>query len=223
MSLIVYLVEIYTLIMKTLIKSGLLLMVFIVSSNVLYAQLFDKNIVTPRQELKAELNRLWVDNAVYTRLSILCLTDRLPGTEETLARLMQNQEDMGVSFSTYYGRDKGDEFCQLIASNTSLIVRIIRSKNTGSTQDLEDAQKRLASNYNDILNYLVKVNPYLKRKELEAKLTSIVLLTNKQIDLRLSTDYDLDIQNFDQLLTESIEFSNILSEGIIKQFPKRFK
>ena len=114
--------------MKTLIKSGLLLIVFIVLSTVLYSQKFDKNTITPRQELKAELNRLWLDNAVYTRLTILCLTDRLPGTEETLARLMKNQEDMGVLFSKYYGRNNGDEFCQLISSNTSLIVRIIRSK-----------------------------------------------------------------------------------------------
>lgn len=108
--------------MKSLIKSGLLLIVFIVSSTVLYSQKFDKNTITPRQELKAELNRLWLDNAVYTRLTILCLTDRLPGTEETLARLMKNQEDMGVLFSKYYGRNNGDEFCQLISSNTSLIV-----------------------------------------------------------------------------------------------------
>lgn len=208
--------------MKSLIKSGLLLIVFILSSTVLYSQKFDKNTITSKQELKAELIRLWLDNAVYTRLTILCLTDRLPGTEETLAILMKNQEDMGVLFSKYYGRKEGDEFCQLISSNTSLIVRIIRSKNTGSTEDLEVSQKRLASNFTDIITFLNRINPYFNKIELESKLGSIVVLMNRQIDYRINGLYDLDIENFDKLISESIIFSNILTEGIISQHPKRF-
>lgn len=211
--------------MKCSLKIVLLIAIGVIATTNLNAQKVNKVMLTltPRQELKAEMNRLWIDNAFYTRQSILCLTDRLPGTEETLARLMKNQEDMGVIFSKYYGRNEGEEYCQLISSNTSLVVRIIRSKNTSSTEDLEDAQKRLARNFNDILNYLVKLNPYLMKKDLEPKLTSIVFLMNNQIDLRINTTYDLDIQNFDKLLTESLDFSNILSEGIIRQFPKRFK
>lgn len=45
---------------------------------------------------------------------------------------------------------------------------------------------------------------------------------NTQIDMRISGNYAEDIQNFDKIITQSIDFSDILAKGIIKQFPKRF-
>lgn len=73
-----------------------------------------------------------------------------------------------------------------------------------------------------MITFLNRINPYFNKIELESKLGSIVVLMNRQIDYRINGLYDLDIENFDKLISESIIFSNILTEGIISQHPKRF-
>ncbi len=208
--------------MKAYIKLLLLSIVCLVISNNIQAQSKSIYKVSKEQELKTEIAKIWVDNAIYTRQSILCLTDRLPGSEETLYRLLQNQEQMGELFTKYYGRAKGDEFCQLLSSNTSLVVRIIRSKNNGSTEELENTQKRMNAHVNDIVNFLVTINPNYNKKELQSEITILIELMNKQIDYRMRGLYGLDIENFDKIISESILFSNMLSEGIIKLHPSMF-
>lgn len=208
--------------MKTAIKPILLNIILVVISFSVNAQISEKYKVSKEQELKTEIAKLWVDNAIYTRQAILCLTDRLPGSQETLYRLMVNQEQMGEVFNKYYGRKLGDEFCQLLSSNTSIVVRIIRSKNDKDTNDLINSQKRMVKHYSDIVDFLVKINPHYNKQDLEKEISILVDLMNKQIDYRIRGLYDLDIENFDKIINESILFANILSEGIIKLHPKEF-
>lgn len=208
--------------MKTAIKPILLNIILVVISLSVNAQISEKYKVSKEQELKTEIAKIWVDNAIYTRQAILCLTDRLPGSQETLYRLMVNQEQMGEVFNKYYGRKLGDEFCQLLSSNTSIVIRIIRSKNDKDTNDLINSQNKMVKHYSDIVDFLVKINPHYNKKDLEKEIAYIVELMNKQIDYRIRGLYDLDIENFDKIISESILFANILSEGIIKLYPKEF-
>lgn len=209
--------------MKTSIKFLLLCLLLITQVVYVNAQSSEKHKISAEQTLKTEVAKTWLDNAIYTRQSILCLTDRLPGSQETLYRLMQNQEQMGEVFTKYYGRKYGDEFCQLLSANTSLIIRIIRSKNDGDTEELIKAQKRMNAHFTDIIDFLVKVNPHYDKQELQNQITTVVDLMYKEIDYRMRGIYDFDIENFDKILSESILLANILSEGIIEQFPKKFK
>lgn len=208
--------------MKLLLSKVALYLSIILSISTLNAQNLNNKSVSKEQILKTEIAKVWIENAIYTRQSILCLTDRLPGSQETLYRLMVNQEEIGELFNKYYGRKLGDEFCQLLSSNTSLIVRLIRSRNDGNTKELEATRKRIISHNTDIINFLVQINPYYNKQELEREITILMDLMSKQIDYRIRGVYDLDIENFDRIINESIVFSNFLSEGIIKLYPNKF-
>jgi len=208
--------------MKLLLSKVVLYLSFIASITTVNAQDFNNKPVSKELLLKTEIAKVWIDNAIYTRQAILCLTDRLPGSQETLYRLMVNQEEIGELFNKYYGRKLGDEFCQLLSSNTSLIVRLIRSRSEGKTKELETTRKRIVSHNTDIINFLVQINPNYNKQELEKEITILMDLMSKQIDYRIRGIYDLDIENFDKIISESIVFSNILSEGIIKLYPNKF-
>lgn len=209
--------------MKAFIKISLLFVFCTLISLNGKTQSFPDHKIGAEQALKTEIAKLWVDNAIYTRQSILCLTDRLPGAQETIYRLMLNQEQMGEVFSKYYGRKAGDEFCQLISSNTALIVRNIRSKNDQSTEELIKTQKRMQAHYSETVSFLVSINSYYNKEELQSEINLLVDLMNKQIDYRMRGLYSLDIENFDKIISESIKFSNVLAEGIIKKYPKMFE
>ncbi len=175
-----------------------------------------------RLVFKAEMSRLWIDNAIYSRQAILCLVDRLPGAEESLYRLMINQEDMGRMFTRFYGREKGDEFCDLISSNTSLTVSMIRNKSRNSG-DYEAARAKMDYNVDRIITYLVAVNPHWTEEELKYLIHLQSKLFDTQLQSRVNANYSYDIETFDRMISETYRLADVLSEGIMKQFPERFE
>jgi hypothetical protein len=60
-------------------------------------------------DLKIEMNKLWEDHVTWTRNVILCLVDGLPGADQAVKRLMQNQVDIGNGVKPYYGDDAGNK------------------------------------------------------------------------------------------------------------------
>lgn len=176
-----------------------------------------------RYVFKVEMSRLWIDNVIWSRQSVLCLVDRLPGTEETLYRLMENQEDMGRLFTRFYGKQKGDEFCILIGSNTALTISIIRNKSKNNSADFEAAKSRMTYNMNKIIDFLISVNPNWNKEELSYLIQLQSKLFEIQIQNRLNANHAADVENFDQMISETYRLADVLSEGIMKQFPERFR
>lgn len=207
--------------MKTALKISILFLIF-QSFQVKAQRLSIPSENNKKLLFKAEMSRLWIDNAIWSRLSVLCLVDRLPGTEETLYRLMINQEDMGRMFTRFYGKEKGDEFCNLISSNTSLVIGIIRNKSKNNTGDLEVMKKRMESNTKKIIEFLVSVNPNFHKEELEYLISLQSKLFEVEIQNRINKNYIYDVENFDRIISETYILADILSEGIIKQLPERF-
>jgi hypothetical protein len=204
---------------KLILSSMLICMVFFADAQTLTLP-SEKN---KKILFKAEVSRLWVDNAIWSRQAILCLTDRLPGAQESLYRLLVNQEDMGRMFTKFYGEAAGNEFCELISSNTSLTVSIIRNKSSNSTKDLETARMRMNYNVRKIAEYLASINPNWTKEELEYLFMLQLRLFENQLQHRLNENYTADIENFDKIIAETYVMADILSEGIIKQFPEKFE
>ncbi len=172
---------------------------------------------------KSEMTRLWVDNAIWSRQAVLCLVDCLPGTEESLYRLLTNQEDMGRLFTRYYGREKGDEFCESISSSTSLTISIIRYKSNNNADDLNDSRDKVDVNVDRTIDYLIKVNPNWSKEELSYLMLLHSQLFDLQIQNRVTENFSYDVEVFDKIITETYKLANVLSYGIIKQFPERFE
>ena len=45
-------------------------------------------------ELRTGMRQLWEDHVTWTRNVILCVMDGLPGTDQAVARLLKNQDDI---------------------------------------------------------------------------------------------------------------------------------
>ena len=74
-----------------------------------FAQMEKMNKSTKGEELRLGMHKLWTDHVVWTRNVILNIMDGLPGTDQAVNRLLQNQEDIGNAIKPVYGDAAGTE------------------------------------------------------------------------------------------------------------------
>src|ERR1043166_7869993 len=72
---------------------------------------------TDQCDLKTDMRKLWEDHITWTRNVIFNIIDDLPGTENDLARLLKNQEDIGNAVKDFYGSDAGNQLTSLLKTH----------------------------------------------------------------------------------------------------------
>jgi hypothetical protein len=170
------------------------------------------------------MRRLWEDHITCTRLAIISLTTNSPDTEATVGRLLQNQTDIGNAVKPFYGKKAGNELTKQLRSHILIAAEVIAAAKAGDSARLADAQARWARNGDDIAALLASVNPrYWKLGAMKAELRTHLKLTTDEAVARLQGDWNADVAAYEKIHTHMLHLSDVLSDGLIKQFPRRFR
>jgi hypothetical protein len=170
------------------------------------------------------MRRLWEDHITWTRLAIVSLTTSSPDTEATVGRLLQNQTDIGNAVKPFYGRKAGNELTKQLRSHILIAAEVIAAAKAGDSAKLADAQARWAKNGDDIAAVLASVNPrYWKLGAMKAELRMHLKLTTDEAVARLQGNWNADVAAYEKVHTHMLHFSDVLSDGLMKQFPRRFR
>jgi hypothetical protein len=173
--------------------------------------------------LRMDMRKLWEDHITWTRLAIISLESGSPDTQATVARLLQNQTDIGDAVKPFYGTAAGDELTRQLRSHILIAAEVIAAAKNGDNAKLADAQARWLTNADDIAALLHSVNPhYWKLPVLTAEMHTHLQLTTEEAVARLHGDWAGDVAAYDKVHDHILHMSDLLSEGLIKQFPKRF-
>ena len=73
------------------------------------------------------------------------------------------------------------------------------------------------------LQTLSKANPNYSNNELKDMLHKHLKFVTDQVIARLNKDWQTDINSYDKGEEHMIHFADIISDGIIKQFPDKFQ
>jgi hypothetical protein len=79
------------------------------------------------------------------------------------------------------------------------------------------------ANGQDIAAFLASANPNWSKSELGMMLDMHLAFTTTEVVSRLKGDWAADIQAYDQGHEHMLKFSDLLAEGLVKQFPSRFQ
>jgi len=184
----------------------------------------DSPIVTPRVvAFHDEMRRLWEDHVTWTRLAIISLTTDAPDTEATVGRLLANQTDIGDAIEPFYGEAAGDELTRLLREHILIAADLIAAARAADEAALADAQSRWTANADEIAAFLAAANPRSwDFEEMKAMLHEHLRLTAGEALARLQGDWAADVAAYDQIHLQALGMADMLSNGIIKQFPARF-
>jgi hypothetical protein len=181
----------------------------------------DKKTAT-KAELHDSMRKLWEDHITWTRLFLVSAVADLPDKQATTDRLLKNQEDIGGAIKPYYGDEAGDKLTRLLKEHITLAAEIVAAAKAQEAAKAEEAKQRWFGNADEIAAFLSGANPNWPKDEMQQMMHEHLNLTASEVQNRLQGNYAAEIADYEKVHEQILHMADMLSEGIIKQFPKKF-
>jgi phage terminase Nu1 subunit (DNA packaging protein) len=178
---------------------------------------------TAALDAKMAMRKLWEEHITYTRNYIISELGGLPDKDAVAQRLLGNQDDIGNAIKPYYGESAGTKLSALLRDHILTATEIVAAAKAGDNTKLADSQKKWSANGAEIAAFLSGANPNWHRKTVEDMLQKHLDLTTAEVVSRLANDWAADIKSYDDGHAHMLMFADMLSDGIAKQFPGKFK
>ena len=169
------------------------------------------------------MRKLWEDHITWTRLYIVSVAGGLPDKDQTAARLLQNQTDIGNAIKPFYGDDAGSKLTSLLRQHILGAAALLEAAKSGDQAKVAAAKKQWYENADDIAAFLSAANP--KSWDLltmKAAMKMHLDLTLNEATDRLGGHYERDIDDYDKVHQHILGLADVLSTGIERQFPDKF-
>ena len=174
--------------------------------------------------LRNDMRRLWEDHVTWTRLAIVTFADGSPGFNATAARLLQNQTDIGDAIKPFYGDAAGNQLTALLHDHITIAVELLQAATSGDAGAFEAAKARWQANANEIADFLSAANPrFWPRDEMRADMRTHLDQTLTEAGHELSGDYAASVSDYEAVHAHILAMADMLSAGIMHQFPARFR
>ncbi|MGH7467813.1 MAG: hypothetical protein ACRENP_07455, partial [Longimicrobiales bacterium] len=122
-----------------------------------------------------------------------------------------------------YGEAAGERLSALLRPHILIAAEIITAAKAGKTLDVQAASARWYANADEIADFLSGANPgHWPRATLRAEMRHHLDLTLQEAQARLHGDWAADIAAYDAIHGHILRMADVLSNGIISQFPQRF-
>ncbi len=173
-------------------------------------------------QLKVDMQKVWIDHTIWTRSYIVSAVSNRPDQKDVLDRLLRNQQDIGNVIKPYYGEAAGNKLADLLREHILIAGKIVAAAKAGNQADVKKLEAVWHTNADDIAKFLSAANPNWQFKTLQDMLYTHLQLITEIVLNCIKGDWKADIAATDKNEIHMIHLADILTEGIVKQFPEKF-
>jgi hypothetical protein len=178
---------------------------------------------TKATTFSAAMDKLWEEHIVWTRMVIVDFAANLPDLKVAEARLLRNQADIGNAVKPYYGAAAGNKLTQLLRTHILEAVPVLVAARAGDKPKLNAALKAWYANAHQIAVFLSKANPdNWSLPMMDSMMKEHRQLTTAAAVARLEGHWSADVAAYDRVEHEILGMADMLSSGIVAQFPDKF-
>jgi hypothetical protein len=171
-----------------------------------------------------QMRKLWEDHITWTRLAIVTFAAGTGGFDTTATRLLQNQDDIGNAFRPFYGDANADRLASLLHDHITIAVEILQAAKAGDTAAVNAASARWYANANDIADFWASINPrFWPDPVMRADMKTHLDQTLAEAVDELSGNFAAGVAEYELVHQHILAMADMLSNGIIGQFPKAFR
>ena len=169
------------------------------------------------------MRKLWEDHVTWTRLFIVSATGDLPDKAATTERLLQNQADIGNAVASFYGQAAGDALTALLRSHILVAADLVSAAKAGDATKVAETSQRWSANADSIARFLHGANPgQWPLATLQSAMKMHLEQTTSEVTDRLHGNYAAEVRDYDAIVAHILGMADVLSAGIMAQFPARF-
>ncbi len=173
-------------------------------------------------EFRVAMRKLWEDHITWTRLYIVSAAHDLPDKDLTAQRLLQNQTDIGNAIKLFYGDAAGNQLTSLLKDHILDAADLIAAAKSGDSAKVDAASKKWYANADDIASFLAAANPSSwPLADMKAGMKMHLDLTLAEASDRLKANFAADIADYDKVHEHILGLADLLSQGIVHQFPDK--
>ena len=170
------------------------------------------------------MRKLWEDHIIWTRGFIISVAHELPDAGPTASRLLQNQVDIGDALEPFYGAANADAVTALLTEHILIAAELLTAAKAGDGAAVAAALEAWYENGEDIAVALSDLNPrHWDEDELSEMMVTHLDTTLAEALSRLGGNFAQDIADFEVVHEHILEMADFLSNGIIRQFPRKFR
>jgi hypothetical protein len=178
---------------------------------------------TARTALYAAMRQLWAQHVHWTYSTVEAFFHNPAALQATQDRLLRNQHDIGNAIAPYYGRAAADELTDLLLTHIEDSGPVLQALKDGDAAALKKAMGIWYANAQQIADFLSAANPeFWPRSVTEPALRTHITQTAAYATDLFHADYTKAITDFDAAEAHMAMVADLLSKGIIGQFPGRF-
>jgi hypothetical protein len=176
------------------------------------------------------MRKLWEDHITYTRNVIISFELNepdpgavLPDLNTVVGRLLQNQVDIGDAIKPYYGDAAGNQLTKLLKEHITGAASVLSALKTNDQAALQTALAAWYANAHQIAVFLNSANPkQWPLAEMDQMMKDHLDATAAEAVARHQSDWSGDVAAYDKVHAQILGMADMLSKGIIGQFPSRF-
>src|ERR671937_712581 len=174
--------------------------------------------------LHDQMRKLWEDHITWTRNVIISFDAGLPDLDAVLGRLLQNQADIGNAIKPYFGDAAGDQLTALLREHILGAAQVLAALKADDQAALQAALDSWYANAHEIAVFLSSANPQnWPLDEMDQMMRDHLDATTREAVARHQGDWDADVAAYDAVHVQALAMADMLSDGIIAQFPRLFR
>lgn len=175
-------------------------------------------------ELKLAFRDLWTDHIYWVRNVVL----ETKYGDETAAkvaedRVVQDAKGIAGAITPYYGKEASDRLFALLAGHYGAIKEYMTATFSGNDMAKDEAAVTLKKNADEIAAFLSSANPNWSKGTLESALIAHGGHHMTEINEISKKDFSGDAQTWEAMKGHVYVIAGVLSDGIVKQFPDKFR
>jgi hypothetical protein len=166
----------------------------------------------------------WEAHGSWTHAVIVSFAGNLPDLPAEESVLLQNQVDIGNAVKPYYGRSAGNKLTKLLKDHILGAVTVLQAAKSGDPTKLSQAQAAWYANGRQIADFLHAADPRFLSRTAARKMmkTHLDQVIEQAVD-ELKGDYAASAQAYAPYIRHILDMADMISGGIIRQFPAKFR
>lgn len=170
-----------------------------------------------------QMRALWEAHGSWTHMVITSFVGNLPNLKAEEAVLLHNQVDIGDAVKPYYGEAAGNKLTKLLQAHILGAVSVLVAAKSGDKTKLAQAEKAWYANGRQVADYLHAADPkFLSRAAARQMMREHLDQVIEQAVDELNGNYAADAKAFGPYIRHILDMADMISGGIIRQFPRRF-